>query len=61
MKRHILNCFGMKIYFYLCYNKIYDLSEKHYKEVNDFNDLGSGKYRLCIYTSYGTIYSGIFG
>lgn len=29
------------------------LSEKHYKEVNDFNDLGSGKYKLCIYTSYG--------
>lgn len=24
---------------------------------NDFNDLDSGKYRLCIYTSYGTIYS----
>lgn len=24
---------------------------------NDFADLDSGKYRLCIYTSYGTIYS----
>ena len=28
---------------------------------NDFTDLDSDKYRLCIHTSYGLIYSGIFG